>query len=185
MKSTQLIIKAQQHLVTKPFDMVHDIIHHSRVYSNCVRITQAENIRDINFDALIVAAWWHDAEGRTGDTLNAINEAMDTFNTPRDFKSKVLGIIQEHSFGKNQTSLESQILFDADKIEYVSLERFETYFRAYKDGYMDKDNFDTTKDVWYSRIDKVRDMMFFDYSKQEFDKLYKKSKFYFENNSIF
>ncbi|MDP2860552.1 MAG: hypothetical protein Q8N98_02450 [bacterium] len=171
---TDLILEAQRHLVERPYDLVHDITHHARVWGWCLKIVEAEKLK-VNWPVLQVAAWWHDAEGRTGELVEAVKKSLAKHMADKDFTDKVIDLIEEHTFGKTQTSLEAKVLFDADKLEYVTPERFAWFFQALNDGYLNESAYRKYNSDWHSRIKLVPKLLNFSFTKKEFLKMYKKA----------
>ena len=173
--SQKLIQYAQSYLKKQPFDIVHDLEHHQLVVRNCEAIIQNEKLKP-NLDVIMTAAWWHDVE-KSYKTANSSDNTIVFFQKV----AKELGIdntfielcsntIKEHSFSGRQTSLESNILFDADKIEYVNDDRISKLvddFVLHPSKYK-PDQLQNTHDIWAFRITKVQDMMHFEYSKKVF-----------------
>lgn len=107
-----------------PFDAAHDWNHHLAVNTNGLEIIDKEKIQgEINLPVFIAAAFFHDLErGSTGHDL-AISK-MEEAGFGDDFVAKMVDLINEHSFGDTQTTLAGKVLWAADKIEYVSKDRF-------------------------------------------------------------
>jgi HD superfamily phosphodiesterase len=164
---TSIILEAQKQLVLKPIDLAHDITHHYRVYEWSLKINNDEKL-DADVDLLVVCAWYHDLGGRTGGNTKLIKDLVNKHTDDKSFIDKVVKIVQEHSFGKTQSSLESRILFDADKLEYVNPYRLLWFLRAYKDGLISEKKYRQYKKEWAERIGKVKNMLHFNYSQEKF-----------------
>lgn len=162
-----IILEAQKQLVLKPIDLAHDITHHYRVYEWSLKINNSENL-NANADILTVCAWYHDLGGRRGENAKLIRDLINKHTDDKSFIDKVIKIVREHSFGKIQSSLESQILFDADKMEYVNPLRLSWFLRAYKDGFITEVKYKQYKKEWTERIGKVKNMLHFKYSQEKF-----------------
>jgi hypothetical protein len=168
-------------LKTQAFDAAHDYKHHKTVADNCLNIIRLENLQDkVNLDVLISAAYWHDFErGTEGDYKKAkkdndgISRLLKKENVPENFINQVNKLIDEHSFHSDQVSLEGKILFDADKLEYVSLYRFKDSLNK-----LPPEKINYYRDLWKSRINTVRDRLFFESSKNLFDRRLNKLKAY-------
>lgn len=167
---------AQTYLKQQPFDLAHDFAHHQLVYHNCLSIIKNEHLTQADQDVITVAAWWHDVEKNP----QAANSAQSTVAFFRK-KAQELGlaaetidrcakVIGEHSFSETQTTLESRILFDADKIEYVNADRIRTFALhalAHPEQY-DLTELQRLYRTWCQRIEVLPKRMHFNYSKQQF-----------------
>jgi HD superfamily phosphodiesterase len=176
MSKNQILIEyAQSYLKKQPFDIIHDFEHHQLVVSNCITIIEQENLKP-NTEALLTAAWWHDVE-KSYETTNSSDNTVSFFQkTAAELKvdpayiNQCSQIITEHSFNQTQNTLESKILFDADKIEYVNDDRIAKLVDDVisNPGKYEPNYLQANHDVWVARIKKVPDMMHFNYSKQTF-----------------
>lgn len=172
---TSIILEAQKQLVLKPIDLAHDIIHHYRVYEWSLKIKNNEKL-NVDEDLLAVSAWYHDLGGRRGEDTDLIKDLIKKHTRDDIFIEKVIKIIQEHSFGESQSSLESKILFDADKLEYVSPFRLLWFIKAYDDGFFSNKQHNQYKKEWGERIKHVKKMLHFRYSQEEFSVLLSAAK---------
>ena len=175
---TQVILDAQQELIHNPFDIVHDVIHHFQVYQNCLIIAEAEKLC-IELPIVIISAWWHDVD-RDSETKISIVKSLEKNHFPNSFIKKCLKVIESHSFGKKQVSLEAKVLFDADKLEYVNPLRTRRLIQAINDGVENFNKGIFYKKRWFEKTPQVKDMLYFSYSKSLFDKLFEKTKKEFE-----
>jgi len=172
---TKLIIDAQIYLTLHPYDLAHDIGHHYRVWEWCQKIVSAEKL-SLNWEALSIATWWHDAEERKGKIVKRVKQSLSKYKLKPEFINKVISIIKEHSFGKKQTSHEAKVLFDADKLEYVSLQRLSWFIQATKDGYIKNEVARQYYHEWCERTPKIPSLLHFQFSKNEFKKYYQEAK---------
>ncbi len=164
---TSIILEAQKQLILNPIDLAHDIAHHYRVHEESLKINIKEKL-NADEDLLSVCAWYHDLGGRRGENVNLIKTLIGKHTDDSSFVDKVIEIIHEHSFGEDQSSLESKMLFDADKLEYVNPLRLSSFLRAYKDGFLSEEKYKQYKKEWAQRVGKVKNMLHFDYSKEKF-----------------
>jgi HD superfamily phosphodiesterase len=169
MNKEQLIDEARERLKENSFDEVHGEKHHELVWENCQKIIEEENLQ-ADKEVLQVAAMWHDVERGKADETKLLKDAFIKYKVPNAFGNKVLEIIDAHSFGKNQESVEAKILFDADKLEYVNPERGRILLEEYQNGKVNKDRFDYYVKGWQNRIIAVREQIHFKYSKNLFEK---------------
>lgn len=170
-----LISFARDYLQKQPFDIVHDHEHHELVYHNCRQIIEKEGLHP-DRDVIEVSAWWHDVE-KSYKTDNSADStiiflkktAIELGIDPR-FVERCCLVIGQHSYRQSQSELESRILFDADKIEYVNHHRIGKlidHFAAHPELYK-KDGLQRTREIWLERVAVVVDRMHFDHSKQVF-----------------
>lgn len=157
----------KESLMNDPFDAAHDFDHHLRVYRGCQKIAKAEHL-SVNWKVLTIAAWGHDLGGRTGDETKRLEKILAGYKYPQEFINRVLSVIREHSFGKKQDTLEGRVLYDADKLEYVSSARLTSFLIAAKKGLLSDTAVFSYKRQWADRIDKVINTLHYSYSKQEF-----------------
>lgn len=170
-----IILEAQRQLVLKPIDLAHDIAHHYRVYEGVLKIIYNENL-DIDKDFLAVCAWYHDLGGRRGEDTVLIRRLISKHMDDNKFIDKVVDIIREHSFGETQSSLESKVLFDADKLEYVNPFRLLWFLRAYNDHFINEKTYRQYKNEWGERVQKLKSMLHFNYSQEKFMQFLPKAK---------
>lgn len=162
--------EAKRRLKEDPFDAGHDFDHHLAVVTNCLAIVAEENL-DLDINALLVAAWWHDYKRNEEDENDRIvTETMLKADFGQDYIHKVLSIKNSHSFGNGQESLEERVLFDADKLEYTSADRMKKVSDAVKKGEMTLETQQKYRIAFEDRIGKVVNQLHFDYSKNEIRK---------------
>lgn len=124
MNIAPLIKDAQQKLTNSPFDEGHDLVHHYKVWENCFEIIMAEKIQDISLEFLQLAVWFHDVD-RTSTDHPTFVESAKRHSLTQDQIDKVLSIINSHSYlDERGSDLESKVLFDADKVEYIGYSRW-------------------------------------------------------------
>jgi len=123
-----------------------------------------------------LCAWLHDLEGRKGKKLSAIKKSLKKFEQNKSIIKKVTNIIKKHSFGEKQNTLESKILYDADKLEYVNPFRLSWFILASEDGNISSKKYLSYKREWWRKIDKVEKTLHFSYSKKVFSRLLPEAK---------
>lgn len=146
-----LILKAQEILRLSSRDPLHDYSHALRTCENAESIITREGLGIFLDKGLLRnAIWWHDVDrGRKdGDDSFTFKKYAEELNLSFVYVNKVVGIIGEHSFGKKQTTLESKVLYDADKLEYVSIPRVENLLRAKKVGLIEESMIEEFKTSW-------------------------------------
>jgi uncharacterized protein len=111
----------------QPSESAHGIDHLLRVLRTCFKI--AEEYRDADRTVLLIAAYFHDfisfpknaALSEVASTLSAdyILSIVARWNLSEDQKRKLHGAIACHSFSADikGSTIESDILYDADKID--------------------------------------------------------------------
>lgn len=123
---TQLELQACLHCDNS--DPSHDILHLQRVVSTCLKIGSALNA---DMTVLMAAAWLHDVvnvpknhpERQSASVLAAqkAKSILHDLQYSANDIAKILQVIVEHSYsaGHKPTSLESQILQDADRLDAI------------------------------------------------------------------
>ncbi len=169
MTTVELVISEAQRLLKEDaFDAGHDFNHHQRVVDNCLMIIEQEGL-SLDIDALLIAAWWHDYKrDETEDNDRILSGVMTKHGFDREFIAKVLATKNTHSYGNNQESDEEKVLFDADKLEYVSVSRFETVSMAVNDGHMSLETQRKYLTLFLERISQIPGMLHFETSKRKF-----------------
>lgn len=175
MNLTQLILTAQKYLTYKPIDLVHDVTHHYRVCLESYRIVKAEKLT-VDLESLMTAAWFHDLEDRRGKSLVILNSVLNENQINPLLIKKIITIVQEHTFQSKQSLLESKILFDADKIDYVNPFRLLSLFQGTKDRIIDKKKCRNYITQWKERINETEKKLYFEYSRRKFRYLLPEAK---------
>lgn len=134
----------------KPYDAAHDWEHHFAVCKNGLEIIYKENLQDkIDMPVFFAASLFHDLErGSKGHELAVLK--MKEVGFDDKFVNKMVDLINEHSFADKQESLAGTVLWAADKIEYVSKDRF---IHSLANLSLAKRIF--YKNLWRSRIEDV------------------------------
>jgi HD superfamily phosphohydrolase YqeK len=176
----KIIKRAKELHLKDPGDAAHNLAHHQAVAANCEWIVKQEGLNSkVDINALLLAAWWHDLKRDLPQESNRLlRRTLEQAGAGNSFIKKVLAIINEHSFGKQQRSLEARILFDADKVEYVSLQRLKISLNAVKRGKMSKSLLQQYLKTWRDRITSVRKNMHFLSSKTRFDQKFEEAARY-------
>lgn len=172
---TSIIIDIQKQLILAPYDLAHDITHHYWVYEWCMKIIEREKL-NVDKDIITLCAWLHDLGGRKGEHLEKTVGILTKHELNKHMTVKITRIIKEHSLGKKQTLLESKILYDADKLEYVNPFRLQNFMQSAKDGYISRKKYRQYKREWWEKIGGVKKTLHFLYAKKEFSGLLPKAK---------
>lgn len=170
-----LIIAVQKMLIKKPYDLAHDIGHHYRVFINCQEIIKKERLEDYDKQILTICAWWHDIGGKKGGRNQELTDLLIRYNYSTLQIRKIVQIIKEHSFGEKQTSLESQILYDADKLEYVDPVRLEWFIAVDKENLIPKAKTKLYFREFEQRVMSVMNNLHFSYSRCRFKQMLPKA----------
>lgn len=153
----ELIVNdAKKALIENSNDVAHGVEHHQNVANNVDYILEKEGIKNrINYEALKVAAWWHDYD-RHSRNYSVMTESLKEHGTTPEFIAEVVKIIDGHSDLKKVKKLtdEQLILILADKIEYVDLDRYKSSLKG-----MDGIELKVMQFYWKSRIKTVKKMM--------------------------
>jgi hypothetical protein len=146
-KQVRKLLKLAKKIMSESTDPIHDLAHVERVASYCKTISQSYNLSHSQYQALILAAWWHDA-GRTitkrpsviimpfiDDTISALMLWRHTIRfglfgsvagmaTRIIFcKSEVTGKFLKYIFLRKKNRILLEILEDADAIDMVHVDR--------------------------------------------------------------
>ena len=120
------ILAAKQYVKTLFADRAdgHDVAHTLRVYTNAMRIAQAEGLCDLEIVGL--SALLHDADDdKLFHTENNANARMflEEISIPQDQIDQICRVINAVSFSKNRgkhpESLEGKIVQDADRLDAI------------------------------------------------------------------
>lgn len=179
----KVVAEAQRHLREHPFDALHSVSHARQVWKNCLWIIKREGLKDLDMEALQIAAWWHDVQ-RDSEKHDWLKKALSDHGSAPEFTEKVVGIINGHSFEQPQSSTESEVLYDADKLEYLSIDRVITLAKAKNNRMIGDDRFEYYKKAWAQRIQKVRQNIHFDSVKKRFENRYRKFLDFIKNDPV-
>ncbi|MDQ3098770.1 MAG: HD domain-containing protein [bacterium] len=164
-----LIQKARYLLYNAPYDLAHEINHHYKVWENVLSIASQENIlSNIQLEPLYVACWWHDID-RDTKAHQLLRDQLIAEKTPQEFNDKVLEIINNHSFGENsEISIEAKLIYDADKLEYIGIARWEYLRLANLNNQMSDEVIQGYCNDVNVRIEKVKNTLYFETTKKMF-----------------
>ncbi len=176
--------EAQVRLKEEPFDEAHDHAHHAAVVKNCRGIVQDENLK-LDMQALLIAAWWHDYKRDNEEENDKIlTQTMKNAGFDEEFTNIVLNIKNSHSFGNGQETLEQEVLFDADKLEYASVSRMKKVEEAVKTGKMSQDIQNRYRKAFLERLPTVLSTLHFESSRVEIRRRLEEVKEYATNNPL-
>lgn len=122
---SRLISDAREMHTRNPNDIAHDWIHHHvPVIKNVIQIAKRESdLRDVDMPVVLVASAWHDYKRHSGD-FSDMEHSLYSHGANRNFVEKVKNTISEHSHSSERKTPNGVMLWAADKIEYVSKDRY-------------------------------------------------------------
>lgn len=149
---SEVLAAAKSKLSSKPYDLYHTQKHHDDVFQLCLEIVKDNNV-DVDLDVLEIACLWHDVYKGSGDNeIMLLETALRNLRLPEDLAKRIVSVIAEHSFGKDQTTNESRVLYDADKIDLVSTSRWKDVFEAFERGEVTLEERDRYIKEWNRRM---------------------------------
>lgn len=171
MKISIIVEDFKAELLKHKFDIVHGLLHHYDVWRNCLDIIEKEKLTNFDLSSLMIATWAHDLESYLPDNNNfkILKGVLDKHKVDKKLIEKVTKIIEEHSFTAKQTLLESKILFDADKLDYISIYRWSNTLAQVKDGLLNE-RFEMYEKKCNKLFPLLREKLHFEFSRKKFDK---------------
>ncbi len=170
LRMAQVSADARDALERDSGDAGHGVDHHKAVVRNSIRIMEEEKMDgEVDYEAVLMAGWWHDyKKGDVQSNNAAIVESMVRQGCSDEEVSRVLAVVNSHSFGQEQDSLEARVLYDADKLEYLSLNRARAALRAVKEGKYAREDLERDRDEWVRRIPYVWENLHFETTREMF-----------------
>lgn len=166
-----LISQAKKHLKDRPFDAGHDLAHHQRVWSNAQLI--ASHIDDTcDLDILKVATFWHDVNLKAehdkdpDHTANELKKMLQQRGFDLDFTQAVFLAVRDHGYSRKPQTIEAKILYDADKLDVIHIDRIQGVIEAIKQKQMSRFTLNIyikTGRLWIKRLYKK---YHFDYTRK-------------------
>ncbi|MBD3362979.1 hypothetical protein GF362_04635 [Candidatus Dojkabacteria bacterium] len=167
----EIIHKAQKILLDNPFDLGHDLTHHYKVWENCLKIILNENLsKKVDKELITIAAWWHDVDRKNHKNKKLI-KVLQEYGYPNSKSNEVLKVIDEidgPASKEELSSIESKVLCDADKIEYINITRWEYIKLAFKAGKFPEKAIIHYGNELEKRIEFVFNNLVFKYSRKRF-----------------
>lgn len=117
--------------------------------------------------------WWHDVFKNNDKEKDLIVGELRKVGFEEVKIKRALSIIGGHSFGEKQNSRETQLLYDADKLELVSIPRWFYAFDQAEAGYISKKERDKYIPEWNRRIPLLINKLNFPYSNRIFTERHK------------
>jgi hypothetical protein len=153
-----------QHIMKTTKDVGHDFGHAQRVARDVRLIGEQIGYKDV--DLLEVCAWWHDV----GRLYHPDHEKLSAKLMIYDLKKRGVNYwtrreaykaVYKHRWDMEPKTIQGQIIKDADKLDFISIERWNQRKMA---GDMDSNHRNL------KRLAYVREHLYFDASRQLFDK---------------
>lgn len=157
------ILEAQR-LLRSTDDVGHDFGHGQRVVKNARLIGTKIGFSDL--DLLEVCGWWHDV----GRLYNPNHEKLSAKLMSRDLKRRGVDYktrrraykaVYKHRWDMKPKTLQGCVIKDADKLDFISVERWRQRERAGDRTHNQK---------ILGMLPQVRQNLYFDISRQLFDK---------------
>lgn len=165
-----LVLAAQHQLEQNPFDLVHGIDHHSRVNNFAIELVISEKI-PVEWRTVSIAAWWHDIEDKDGQRHGFLSQALKEARVDDDLQDVIIEAIEHHSFfNSTHTSLESQVLFDADKSDYINPTRLLYFSELAQAGSIDDKVVTKYVTLWFDRMETLESRLYFEPTKHYYQK---------------
>lgn len=184
-----LINQAITLLKSQPFDAGHDLAYAQAVWKTARDIadhlkptpgTDQAPTSGVNITALKLACYWHDvvvkpkdqlkpAGENVADTAAYLKTQLKKHQFPSDFINIVYLAVRYHQYEDKPVNLEGQILWDADKLEVINLNRWLLAHRAVETGHMPQATYDSYLNTALKWLKVLRPKYHFDYSRTLFD----------------
>lgn len=162
---TEIIHDIQKYFISHEIDIAHNIGHHYRVWENSMTIVREEKLH-IDSDAVQIAAWLHYIDN--GKEKQFLNQHAKKWGLNDALREKVRSIVIEQSFGQEPKSIESKIVYDADRIELLSIPRWQFVFQSCEEGNMTEAVRDNYIARVHARIPVLKDNLHFACSNKRF-----------------
>mgnify|MGYP001209443262 CR=1 FL=1 len=175
----QVIKEAERLLSSHHYDAAHDLAHHRSVYAKALDISQ-HITEPVDTDLLHIACMWHDIvidkkdadkhKEVTQETAEHVRKYMLKQGfSERDAESVYLAV-KHHEFGDKPVNTEGKILFDADKLDTLNLERIRRFVASDRMGQIPAWKLRAYIKGGTSMVKLTRRKLHYAYSKQLFDK---------------
>jgi uncharacterized protein len=126
-------IKTAKTLISHTDDKAHDINHVKRVAKDAQVIGKLEGYPNIKL--LELCGWWHDVareQGAGHEEASAILASDDLLSreAAKDIAATVYEAIRLHKTSMEPNTLEGNIVRDADKLDFISVDRWKACLKA-------------------------------------------------------
>jgi HD superfamily phosphohydrolase YqeK len=128
-KELELSVCKAKKYIRKIKDPGHNMLHVRSVVKYALEI--ADFYPKVDKSAIEVASWWHDT-GRLFDKIHETLSAEMAYNDlikrgmNKKFSQKVYDAIVYHGWDMKPKTLEGEIIYDADKLDFISINRFKS-----------------------------------------------------------
>ncbi len=178
-KTRKTVKEAERLLAIRSYDSAHDLAHHKSVYTTAKDIAR-HTPEKCNPNLLEITCMWHDVISKdyeeinhkdiTADTAEYLKKFMlDTGFSKAQADTAYLAVLH-HEFDDTPVNTEGKILFDADKLDNLNLERMRRFIASDKAGEVSKWKLKAYIKGGVAIIKATRSKLHFNYSKKLFDK---------------
>jgi HD superfamily phosphodiesterase len=157
-------IQEAQRLLKASEDKAHDLQHAKRVASNVRIIATETNYKDVGL--LETCAWWHDV-GRLVDDANHEQLSADLVKkdllergATKDQAVAAYEAVRLHKWSMQPQTVEGYIIRDADKLDFISVDRWQACLDANQPEHLRDMN---------ELLPKLRSMLYFKESRSLYD----------------
>lgn len=180
-KISKLIEEGEKLLKSNPYDEGHDLTHHQNVWENAQDIAKNINI-PYDKNTLHIASIWHDVvtteiKDRNFKDRNKITEKtciylgnlMRTEELTENLIERTILAIRYHDTKSKPVNTEGKILYDADKLEMLNVNRWKRILGAIKKGSMPKIKLMLYKKFGKYWLKRLKSKYNFDYTRRLHD----------------
>ena len=134
-----MLIEEARNLTTSQDDIVHDLDHITRTVSVSLHLTDV--YRHATKEVVELSAWWHDvgrihgAADHEQRSAGMLSERLAKLGFESEFISEFTEAIAFHRWTAQPRSLEGTIIRDADKLDFVSIERWQAWSSLINSGH--------------------------------------------------
>lgn len=122
-------------LIEKALEKMKEVDDPKHSFSHILQVVEytkeiLENV-EANSEVCIIAAYWHDVgrakidKGHALLSAELLKEEMQNLNYNKDFIEQCYKAVCKHSWNEEPETLEGIIIRDADKIDFVGINRWE------------------------------------------------------------
>ena len=139
-----LIINDAKKLLKKSNDKYHDTNHTKAVVANAKLLQKF--YPGTSKEIIIISAWWHDVgrlyqqQGHEKISAELVIKELQKFNYKKDFIESVFKAIESHNWNANPQTIEGKIIRDADKLDFININRWKRAIRAHQYQHVEDTN---------------------------------------------
>ena len=120
-------IREAKELISRINDSAHSFAHAESVVKFTLEI--ADGYPEVDRELIEVAAWWHDigrlyAEEHEKLSAEMAQKSLEKLGVEKEICRKVYDAIVFHKWSMHPKTLEGEIIRDADKLDFISIERW-------------------------------------------------------------